>query len=113
MRRLLVVLCLASTAAFADVPPADVSGCNGKSAGEACKRDDGSDGACADSKCGRLDYSGGVPPKSIEYQCLKCDAKPAAPPPKPAEEKKSSCAAVPGEAVLALGALLALRRRRS
>lgn len=108
-----MVLCLASVAAFADVPPTDVGGCNGKTAGEACKRDEGGDGTCADSKCGRLDYSGGVPPKSVEYQCLKCEAKAAPVAPKPVEEKKTSCAAVPGEALLALGALLALRRRKS
>lgn len=109
-----MVLCLASTAALADVPPSDVNGCNGKTAGDACKRDDGSDGVCVDSKCGRLDYSGGVPPKEIEYQCRVCEAKPATPAPKPIEEKKkSSCAAVPGEALFALGALLAARRRKS
>lgn len=112
MRRFVVVLCLASAAAWADVPPADVSGCNGKTAGDACKRDDGGDGTCASSKCGKLDYSEGVPPKSVEYDCMKCEVK-AAPAPKPPEEKKTSCAAVPGEALLALGALLAIRRRKS
>lgn len=105
-------------AAWADVPPADVDGCYNRSAGDACKRDDGSDGTCAASKCVKLDYSEGVPPKSIEYDCLKCEAKAAAPEPEPEpvapppEEKKSSCAAVPGEALLTLGALLALRQRR-
>ncbi|PZR18355.1 MAG: hypothetical protein DI536_00265 [Archangium gephyra] len=108
-----MVLCLACGAAWADVPPADVSGCSGKSAGEACKRDDGSDGTCASSKCGKLDYSEGVPPKAVEYDCMKCELKAAAPAPKPPEEKKSSCAALPGEALLALGALLALRRRNA
>lgn len=114
MKRLFVVLCVAASSAWADLPPADVNGCNGKAAGDACKKDDSTDGTCVDSKCGRLDYSEGVPPKSIEYQCLKCGAKAAAPvAAKPVEEKKTSCAAVPGEALLALGALLAVRRKKS
>ena len=106
-----MVLCVASAAAFADVPPSDVNGCGGKQAGEACKKDDGTDGTCVSSKCGKLDYSEGVPPKSVEYDCMVCTSKPTPPPAE--EKKKSSCAAMPGEALLALGALLAMRRRKS
>ncbi len=107
-----MVLCVVAGAAWADVPPSDVSGCNGKAAGDACKRDDNSDGACAKATCSRNDYSEGPPPKSVEYECLKCEAK-AAPVAKPPEEKKGSCAAMPGEALAVLGVLLALRKRKA
>jgi hypothetical protein len=102
MNRLVVgcALVLAS-AAWADIPPSDTSGCRDKTQGATCKRDDGAEGSCAKSTCSRNDYSNGPPPTSVAYECLKCA---------PAPEKKQSCAAMPGETLFAL-ALLALRAR--
>lgn len=99
--------------AWADVPPADVLGCNDKTEGADCKRDDGSAGACAKAACTRNDYSNGPPPKTVTYECLKCADKPAAPAPKVVEEKKTSCASVPGEALGVLALVLAARRKRA
>ena len=108
-RAVLVVTLLAATqlagVALADIPPSDTSGCNGKAAGEACKRDDGSAGACVKSTCSRNDYSNGPPPTQVQYECMRCgDAPPA---------EKKSCAAVPGETLVVLAALLGLQRRKS
>lgn len=112
MKRLLCALSLAlAPAAWADIPPPNSIGCRDKALGEACERDDKTAGACAKATCTRNDYSEGPPPKSVSYECLKCEAA-AAPAPAPAAaEKKSSCAAVPGEGVVALLAVLAARRR--
>ena len=107
MRHLVVAVTLFAGLALADIPPSDTSGCRDKTEGAACKRDDGTDGACAKATCSRNDYSEGPPPKSVQYECLKCGA--AAPPP-PAE--KRSCAAVPGETLVLLAALLASLSRR-
>lgn len=104
MTRLLALLCLVASAALADVPPPDSSGCNGKQAGASCKNDQDKPGSCVAAKCTRNDYSGGVPPKSVEYDCLRCTG--------PAE-KSSSCASVPGEAMFGLAALAFTLRRRS
>lgn len=127
MRRLLLLTLLAAPA-LADVPPADTAGCGGRKEGEACKTDSGQAGSCVTSTCSRLDYSNGIPPSSKSYECMKCvssneaaapppvaaDAptttKPAAPAPAPKEEKKSSCAMVPGE--LLVGLALALFRKK-
>jgi hypothetical protein len=110
MTRLAVAAALVfSLGAWADIPPPDVSGCNGKAAGDACKRDDGTDGACAKSTCSRNDYSEGPPPKSVSYECLKC--APGAPVAKQEEKKGSSCAAVPVEGAV-LAALWLRRRKR-
>jgi hypothetical protein len=106
MKRFFLACALASSAvAFADIPPADSSGCNGKKAGDACVRDDKSSGSCVSSTCTRNDYSNGPPPKQVSYDCLVCGGAP------PPSEKK--CAVAPGEAfaLLALSALL--RRRRA
>ncbi len=111
MNRLIVVVVMLASAAFADVPPADSTGCREKKVSDACKRDDGSDGSCLASTCSRNDYSGGIPPKSVQFECLKCGAAPA-PAPAPAE-KKNSCATIPGESLAALAIVLgALRRTR-
>ena len=108
MRRLFVVVTLAFAAsAWADVAPPDLAGCNGKQVGEACKRDNGADGTCANATCSRNDYSNGPPPKSVDYACVQCVEGKAAPP----AEKKNSCGFVPGEVVLALSLLLVRRRR--
>lgn len=72
------------SAARADLIPPDVSGCSGKSAGDACKLSGGGDGQCGKSTCSKLDYSQGTPPKSVTYDCLKCGAAAPAPTPSPA-----------------------------
>lgn len=106
-----VLLCSASLA-WADVPPPDLAGCQGKAPGAACQRDDGSAGTCAKATCTRNDYSEGPPPKSVEYECVRCEAGAAvAAPPAEAPKKSGSCAAVPGLSLLGLGAWLARRRR--
>lgn len=106
MNRLPLLLTVVAFTALADVPPPNTADCQSKSAGVACKKDDGAAGVCVTAKCSRNDYSGGVPPKTVTYDCLQCgDA--------PEEPKKSSCAAVPGGSLAALGlVLLAARRRR-
>lgn len=105
MRFFPVVMALAlSCAAWADIPPSDSIGCNGKKAGDACERDDKSAGTCVTATCSRNDYSNGPPPTQVDYECLRCDPAP------PTETKK--CAVAPGEALVAL-ALLALLKRRT
>ena len=103
--RWLVVGALFASAAWADIPSPDSSGCRGKTAGATCKRDDGSDATCVASTCSRNDYSNGPPPKSVQYECLECLPGPA-----PAQ-KKESCSAVPAQTI-GLLALVLLRRRR-
>lgn len=110
-----VLWCLAPLA-WADIPPPDIGGCQGKEVGASCQRDDGSPGTCAKSTCTRNDYSEGPPPKRVAYECLRCEA--SAPPPvvdagaAEGPKKANSCAAVPGSSLAALGAWLACRRRR-
>ena len=73
-------LALFAGTAHADLAPPDVSGCSGKKAGDACNKDDKSEGTCATSKCSKNDYSDGTPPGTITYDCLVCGAKtPTAP----------------------------------
>lgn len=84
MRHLLLVT-LISSAALADIPPSNASQCHGSKPGAACTTDDGKAGTCLTQKVGRLDYSEGVPPKSIEVDMLICVASasarvPVAPP---------------------------------
>jgi hypothetical protein len=73
-------------------------------------------GTCAKATCTRNDYSEGPPPKTVAYECLRCEA--SAPPPvvdagaSEGPKKANSCAAVPGVSLAALGAWLARRRRR-
>ena len=112
-----VLVCvLVASAAWADVPPSDSSGCRDKTEGASCARDDGTPGSCGKATCSKNDYSNGVPPKSVTYDCLKCGsvvaAAPApAPAPTPTPEKKPSCAAVPGELPIAVFAFAFFRRR--
>lgn len=105
MKRFVLLFALAASSAWADIPPADSSGCNGKKAGDACVRDDKSDGTCGASTCTRNDYSNGPPPTRVSYECLVCNA--GAPP----SEKK--CAVAPAEALGLLALVTLLRRRRS
>jgi hypothetical protein len=110
------VLCLAATAR-ADIPPPNSADCATKAVGDRCKKDDGTMGTCESSTCSRNDYSQGIPPKSVSYECKKCGdgAAPVAVAPVAdagvAPGKKSGCAAAPGLALLALGAWLGVRRR--
>ncbi|WP_224241019.1 hypothetical protein [Hyalangium gracile] len=100
MKRLLLTATLVlSSVAWADVPPADTAGCSGKQESASCQTDASKDGTCQTSKCWRNDYSNGPPPKSVEYDCLKCVVSPPG-------AKSGGCAAAPG-APLALAALLA------
>jgi hypothetical protein len=104
MRLLLLLAVMGfATAALADVPPPDVSDCQSKAAGDACKTDGSQSGACQKQTCSRLDYSDGSPPSTVQYDCLKCVAG-AAP------AKSGGCAAAPGAALAALALLLAFRR---
>lgn len=110
-------------AAHADIaqPP---DPCDGKAKGDPC---DG--GVCVTEKCSKLDYSKGVPPSSVEYDCVKCRAKPAdapapaagdpatpAAPVTPAPTPKASGCSLAGDGgglSLALLVLLAAGYRRS
>lgn len=123
MKRLVGIVVMLASSAWADIPPSDSLGCRDKIAGVACQRDDGSEGTCGNATCSRRDYSNGPPGTSVKYDCLKCLAAVqmvAPPPPTPmpmpapapaAPEKKSSCAAVPVETALGLLALVFFRRR--
>lgn len=75
-------------AARADLPPPeDVEVCSTSKVGDACEAE-GKSGTCVTHSCSRLDYSGGVPPQSVSYDCLRCDTSGAAvasPEPKPEE----------------------------
>jgi hypothetical protein len=64
--------------AFADLPPPNSEGCDGKKAGDACKNDAAKDATCADKKCTVLDYSDGSPPGTKEVDCLLCEGPAAA-----------------------------------
>lgn len=91
---LFVALALPLGTARADVITQDVAECRGKKGGDACM--DGK-GACVASRCSRLDYSQGSPPRgSIEYDCMRCslDVKPSSV--AAAAKKSHSCATAPG-----------------
>jgi len=110
MRAACLVFVLALPA-YADIPPSDTSGCSGKTENAACEKDDKSAGVCVKSTCGRNDYSNGPPPKRVSYECLMCATAPAAAAPPAEAPKKSSCASVDGEMLIALAALLARRKK--
>ena len=90
MKRLALSLMLLSFPALADIPPADSVGCREKTAGAACKRDDQSEGTCVTATCSKNDYSGGIPPKTVSYDCLKCGTAVVAPTPAPAPAPAAS-----------------------
>lgn len=109
--------------ARADVPPPNFEGCDMKKAGDACVKDDKSNGTCVQQKCSKLDYSNGTPPTSVEYDCILCSGPPGATPPDDAAddaaEDEGCSVALPGVtagsmsagAAIAAG-LLVMRRRR-
>ncbi|MCK6588157.1 MAG: hypothetical protein HUU21_21930 [Polyangiaceae bacterium] len=106
--------------ARADVPPPNLAGCDMKKAGDACVKDDGSDGSCVQQKCTKLDYSNGTPPTPVEYDCLLCSGAPVpADNPPPAEDDDGCSVAFPGVTAssISAGAVIAaalflMRRRR-
>ncbi|MCY1010120.1 hypothetical protein OV079_32050 [Nannocystis pusilla] len=120
---LLAGLVLAPALARADVPPPpSIATCEGATAGAACELDAGGPGQCAPWKCSKLDYSQGSPPRSVEYDCLRCAAASEAKPveAKPADTKSAppaaeakGCAIDPAGGMLGvLFALVGVRRRR-
>ena len=68
------VAALVGLAAYADIPPPGTYECRGKTAGDGCRLA-AAEGVCAEKMCGKLDYSQGVPPKSVSVPCLRCEAK--------------------------------------
>lgn len=109
-----IALVVGGAAASADVISPEEDACRGKPAGTACDAG-GKAGHCEASTCGRLDYSQGTPPRSVEEPCQVCVPGPA----KGSERagaKGKGCAVeggqgAAGSALLGL-ALLALARRR-
>ncbi|MBL8920410.1 MAG: hypothetical protein JNJ54_16220 [Myxococcaceae bacterium] len=71
MPLLILSLTVAATA-LADIPPDNSTQCRSASAGAPCTTDDGKPGTCVSQKVGRLDYSEGVPPKSVQVDMLIC-----------------------------------------
>lgn len=102
------VLPLLLASARADVPPANIEGCEGRAVGQSCQTDAGKSGACVNATCSRLDYSNGTPPSSVDYACVLCDASA-----KPTDDDGCSAVSAPsGLAVLGLLALVPLVGRR-
>jgi hypothetical protein len=78
MRHVLLALALLApltlaAPARADVPPPDSQGCDMKSAGDACKADDGSDRTCLVNKCSKTLPDGNGGTTTTEYDCLLCN----------------------------------------
>lgn len=111
----LLVLVLAGASARADVISPEEDVCRDKAVGAACDAG-GAAGHCEASKCGRLDYSHGTPPSSIEVPCQVCVPGPV----KGAERsgaKNKGCSVDGGEGavgsvLLGLGLVALARRRR-
>jgi hypothetical protein len=116
----LAALLLISTAARADLVPPNLVDCRDKAPGAACRQPDGGDGTCQPSTCTRHDYSQGIPPRSVPYDCLLCRPAPAEKPapvapapqaaPVPASEPSSRCDSTASAGLLALAAALTRRR---
>ncbi len=81
----LFALSLPSSARADEAPPLENIVCGSNKAGEACEVN-GAAGTCVADTCSRLDYSQGVPPKSVVRDCMRCQvgAPPATQPPAPA-----------------------------
>ena len=71
-RFLATLLLLCSVASLADIPPPDTSSCRDKAVKQSCVTDSRKQGTCEKSSCSRRDYSSGMPPKSVSYECLRC-----------------------------------------
>jgi len=79
MKRFLVTAVLAiASSSWADIPPPNLEACTGSRAGASCVTEDGEAGTCQKSKCSRLDYSKGFPPRVVQYDCMMCVASAAA-----------------------------------
>ncbi|MCB9703812.1 MAG: hypothetical protein H6711_18085 [Myxococcales bacterium] len=89
---LLAPLLAAAPAAADEAPPPSNTVCDGKKAGDPCEFD-GIKGACVTDTCSRLDYSGGVPPESVSYECLRCEE---GAPSKPVPTKSDDVEETPG-----------------
>jgi uncharacterized protein (TIGR03382 family) len=127
MRRLVIAALMSiATIARADLVPPNVVGCRDKAPGAACQLPEGGDGTCQTSTCTRHDYSQGIPPRSVPYDCLLCKPAPAAPAPAPAKsaeavvpapqpvsETSSRCDTSATAGVFALTAAALFRRRSS
>jgi len=116
MRRLLMLTCLAASAAWADVTPPDTDGRYQRAEDAGCKKDDQSDGTCTKSGCNKLDYSHGTPPTPITIECLRCANGPVQAPPDAGtqttdDQKQRACAAGGGSLLIALAALLTRRKK--
>lgn len=66
--------------AHANIQSPGQEACAKKKAGDACELPSGESGSCKPSKCNELDYSQGSPPKSIEVDCVVCEAGGTQPP---------------------------------
>ena len=86
-RRLLFALALTlpSSARADEAPPLENIVCSSNKAGEACEVQ-GVAGTCVADTCSRLDYSQGVPPRSVLRDCMRCQAGAPPPPPPPIVE---------------------------
>lgn len=86
-RRLLFALALTlpSSARADEAPPLENIVCGSNKAGEACEVH-GVAGTCVADTCSRLDYSQGVPPRSVLRDCMRCQAGAPPPPPPPIVE---------------------------
>lgn len=105
---------LAAGPARADLISPEQASCSGKATGTACDVE-GKAGACQPSTCGRLDYSQGTPPRSVEEPCQVC--VPGAKTTERAGAKGKGCAISGGEGaagsvLLGLALLVVARRRR-
>ena len=74
---LLLSLALYSGPSNADIAPPNTDGCADKKAGESCMTDGQKKGSCVARRCYRNDYSNGVPPEQVGYDCLTCEASAA------------------------------------
>ena len=81
-----VGLALGATAAAADLIADEEAVCQEKAEGDSCSAN-GQAGRCAKSKCGKNDYSDGVPPKHVQVDCLVCAPAPAKDEPAPEENE--------------------------
>lgn len=77
-----LALTLPSSARADEAPPLENIVCSSNKVGEACEVH-GVAGTCVADTCSRLDYSQGVPPRSVLRDCMRCQvgAPPAPPPP--------------------------------
>jgi MYXO-CTERM domain-containing protein len=89
--------------------------CRDKPVGTPCGVD-GQRGQCQASTCGRLDYSEGSPPKSVEEPCQVCVASPVKGTERTGAKSKgcsvSGAGGAAGSAFLGLALLVLARRRR-